>query len=94
MKGMSFNVTLSQEQIQEIAAQTADKVLQTNRGRADNQKWNEEEISRLRHQISNRNEIIVQKEIIIERTREVNDILRRRLDAYKEKFGDIEEAKL
>lgn len=67
---MKFNVTLDNEQINEIASITADKVLSTVKYHRSNEEWYEREIKELKLEISKRNSMLVQKDLIIERLRE------------------------
>lgn len=89
MKGLNFNVTLSKEQIDEIADVTADKVLLTKQNRYDTEEWNRSEIKSLKAQISHRDKMIVEREVTIERLKTLANKIREELKLYKEKYGDI-----
>lgn len=73
---MNFNVTLNKEQIDEIASVTADKVLATVKYHRNNDDWNERQIKELKLEISKRDSMIVQKDLLIDRLREKIDKLR------------------
>lgn len=67
---MNFNVTLDKEQINEIANNTADKVLATVQYQKNNEDWYEDEIKGLKLAVSKRDSMLVQRDLIIERQRE------------------------
>jgi len=90
MKGISFNVTLSNEQIEEIASQATDKVNFTAKINMGNDSYYKSEIERLEYQLRERDRIITQKEI--ERDRFLT-VLRRHKDIikkYEEKHGKLD----
>lgn len=68
---MNFNVTLDKEQIHEIANVTADKVLETVQYCKGNENWYESEIKDLKSAVQKRDSMLVQKDLIIERLREL-----------------------
>lgn len=67
---MNFNVTLDKEQINEIASNTADKVLATVQYQRNNEDWYEDEIKGLKLAVSKRDSMLVQRDLVIERQRE------------------------
>lgn len=67
---MKFNVTLDNEQINEIASITADKVLSTVKYHRDNEEWYEREIKQLKRKVLKRDSMLVEKDLYIERLRE------------------------
>lgn len=67
---MKFNVTLDKEQLDEIASLTADKVLETVKYQKTSEEWHEREIKDLKLEISKRDSMLVQKDLIIDRLRE------------------------
>lgn len=89
-KGLSFNVTLSDEQIEQIASTTADKIDYTTRINDRSNTWYEREIEMLKRQVTKRDEIIVKKEILIERVRESNLRWKELAEKYQEKYGEID----
>jgi DNA polymerase sigma len=68
---MKFNVTLDKEQMDEIASITADKVLATVKYQKNNEDWCDREIKELKLAVSERDSMLVQKDLIIERLREL-----------------------
>lgn len=68
--GVKFNVMLDNEQINEIASITADKVLATVEYQKSNKEWHEREIKSLISDIQKRDSMLVQKDLIIERQKE------------------------
>ncbi|EQB4340940.1 hypothetical protein ACYJ2U_001659 [Clostridium botulinum] len=77
---MKFNVTLDNEQINEIASITADKVLSTVKYHRDNEQWYEREIKELKLKVSKRDSMLVEKDLCIERLIERIRALRGRLN--------------
>lgn len=73
---MNFNVTLDKTQIDEIASATADKVLGTVKYQRSNEDWYEEQIKTLKLEVSKRDSMIVQRDLLIDRLREKIDKLR------------------
>lgn len=67
---MKFNVSLDKEQIDEIASITADKILATVRYSRNNEDWYEREIKGLKLEVSKRDSMLVQRDLVIERLRE------------------------
>lgn len=67
---MKFNVVLDKEQLEEIANITADKVLSTVQYQKSNEEWHEREMRALKVEISKRDSMLVQKDLIIDRQRE------------------------
>lgn len=90
MKGISFNVTLSKEQIEEIASLTTDKVRQANVYKYANEEWVKQEIEDLERKVNQLNQMIVEREIHIERWKDLSRLWKKRCDQYKEKFGELE----
>ncbi len=84
MKGISFNVTLSEEQIEEIAARSADKVLMTKNYIRNNEIWLQNEIDQLRSRINQRDKLLVKKELQLDRALE-------KLELYRKKIEELEE---
>lgn len=64
---MKFNVVLDKEQLEEIANITADKVLSTVQYQKSNEEWHEREMRELKVEISKRDSMLVQKDLIIDR---------------------------
>jgi hypothetical protein len=89
LKGISLNATLSREQIEEIASLSAEKVLQTNSRRYDNEEWYKMEIENLKREITRLNRMIVEREINLDRNRNANTFYRELVSKYEEKFGKI-----
>lgn len=82
LKGLSFNVTLSDEQMDHIASLAADKVHYTFQRLRNNDLWNEDKIKNLERELSQRDKLIVEKEFYIDR-------LRRTMDMYKKKLDEL-----
>lgn len=76
---MKFNVSLDKEQIDEIASITADKVLSTVQYCRNNEMWYEREIESLRRKVLERDSMLVNKDLYIERLREDKKRLRDRI---------------
>lgn len=74
---IGINVTLSNEEIDKIASATADKVLFTNDYYKNKEDWYEREIKNLKHALSKRDSMLVQKDLYIERLREKAKKLKR-----------------
>ncbi|MFR4584666.1 hypothetical protein [Clostridium cadaveris] len=66
---MKFNVALDKEQMDEIASITADKVLATVKYSRNNEEWYEREITRFKSEVSRRDSMIVERDLVIERLR-------------------------
>lgn len=67
---MKFNVTFDNEQINEIACVTADKVLETVKYQRNKDDWYESEIKGLKLKVAKRDSMLVEKDLYIERLRE------------------------
>lgn len=78
---MKFNVTLEKEQLDEIASITADKVLATVKYHKTNEEWYERDIKELKREVSKRDSMLVQKDLVIER---LSESLRRARAELKE----------
>lgn len=89
-KGINFNVNLSDEQIEQIASITADKVNYTKNQRNSLEEYYELEITRLKDRIKKRNEIIVNKEILLDRYRERYEKWKNIAEKYRDKYGELE----
>lgn len=68
--GVKFNVNLDNEQMNEIASITADKVLATVEYFKNNEEWYERQIKDLEFAITKRDSLLVQKDLYIERLKE------------------------
>lgn len=77
---MKFNVTLDNEQINEIASITADKVLETVKYQKSDEDYYDREIKQLKIEVSKRNSMLVQKDLYAERLRDIIKRLRTQLD--------------
>ena len=66
---MKFNVALDKEQMDEIASITADKVLASVKYSRNNEEWYEREITRFKSELSRRDSMIVERDLVIERLR-------------------------
>lgn len=77
---MKINVSLDNEQINEIASITADKVLATVQYQKNNEAWYDKEVKQLKLEVSKRDSMLVQKDLIIERLRESIKKLKSKLD--------------
>ncbi|OSA73608.1 hypothetical protein B2H86_14780 [Clostridium botulinum] len=64
---MNFNVTLDNEQINEIASVTADKVLETVKYQRNKDEWYENEIKELKLKVVKRDSMLVEKDLCIEK---------------------------
>lgn len=82
---VKFNVTLDKEQINEIASITADKVLETVEYQKSQELWYERDIKELKLAVSQRDSMLVQKDLFIERLREA---LRKARAEIKELKGE------
>lgn len=82
---VKFNVTLDKEQINEIASITADKVLKTVEYQKSQELWYERDIKDLKLAVSQRDSMLVQKDLFIERLREA---LRKARAEIKELKGE------
>ena len=82
---MKFNVALDKEQLNEIASITADKVLATVKYQKNNEDWYDRETKELKLEISKRDSMLVQKDLIIDRLRET---LRKTRAEIKELKGE------
>jgi D-mannonate dehydratase len=84
MKGseitLNFNVSLDNEQINEIASITADKVLATVQYQKNDAEWYDKEIKQLKLKVSKRDSMLVQKDLYAERLKETIKKLRIQLD--------------
>lgn len=67
---MKINVSLDNEQINQIASITADKVLETVKYQKNNQEWYERDIKELKTEVQKRDSMLIQKDLVIERLRE------------------------
>lgn len=90
MNGVNLNVTLSDEQIEQIALTTADKIDYTTRINDRSNVWYEREIEMLKRDVAKRDGMLVQKDIVLERVRESNRRWKELADKYKEKYGELE----
>ena len=77
---MKFNVTLDNEQMNEIASITADKVLATVQYQKNNEAWYDREIKELKLEVQKRDSMLVQKDLVIERLRETTRKMRIKLE--------------
>lgn len=66
---MKFNVVLDEEQLEEIASMTADKVLATVQYCKSKDEHYEREIEDLKYKIKQRDSMLVNKDLIIDRLR-------------------------
>ena len=92
MKGISFNVTLGRDQMDEIASMTADKVLKSRGNQYDTEEWLNKEIKDLKRTLAHREKMIVEREIHIERYKEVLKLYKKdseELKKYKETYGEL-----
>lgn len=64
---MKFNVHLDKEQIDQIASITADKILATVQYARSNEEWYKAEIENLRHKVSVREGMLINKDLYIDR---------------------------
>lgn len=80
---MKINVTLDNEQINEIASMTADKVLATVQYQKSTEGWYDDKIKGLKIEVQKRDSMLVQKDLCIERLREKIKKLRTQLDEDK-----------
>lgn len=80
---MKFNVILDKEQLDEIASTTADKVLATVQYHKDNEEWHEREMKELKLEISKRDSMLVQKDLVIDRLSETLRRIRAELKELK-----------
>lgn len=83
---MKFNVSLDKEQIDEIASITADKVLSTVQYCRNNEMWYEREIESLRRKVLERDSMLVNKDLYIERLREDKKRLRDKIKELEENY--------
>lgn len=86
---MKFNVTLSDEDIEKVANTTADKVLQTVKYQRHNEDWYEREIEDLKYKINYRNNMLVDKDLIIERLRERLKKTKDELNEFKKNENNL-----
>lgn len=70
-KGISFNVTLSEDQIEQIAKVTADKVRYSFEQEKKSYEFYEDELEIKERQLNELSRKFVEKEIIIDRWREI-----------------------
>lgn len=89
MKGLSLNVTLSEDQIDKIASLTADKVDYTSKIKDRTDAYYENELKKLKRQIEKRDELIVKKELLLERMTDLKCRWKEKAEKYHEKYGDI-----
>jgi hypothetical protein len=80
---MKFNVVLDEEQLEEIASITADKVLATVQYQKSSEEWHDREIKSLLLDIQKRESMLVQKDLIIDRQREYLRKLKREIQELK-----------
>ena len=73
---MKFNVSLDNEQINEIASITADKVLATVQYQKSSVEWHDREIKELKREVQKRDSMLVQKDLYAERLKETIKKLR------------------
>jgi len=86
---MKFNVSLSDEDVEKIANITADKVLQTVKYQRHNEDWYERDIEDLKCKINYRNNMLVDKDIIIERLRERLKKTKDELNEFKKNENNL-----
>lgn len=86
---MKFNVSLSDEDINKIASVAADKVLQTVKYQKNNEDWYEREIEDLKCKINHRNNMLVDKDLIIERLRERLKKTKDELNEFKKNENNL-----
>ena len=80
---MNFNVSLDKEQMDEIASITADKVLATVKYCKNSDEWHEREIKDYKIEVQRRDSMLVQKDFIIERQKEILRKVRAELKELK-----------
>lgn len=80
---MRFDVSLDKEQIEEIANNTADKVLATVQYQKNKEEWHEREIKSLLSDIQVRDSMLIKKDLIIDRQREYIRQLRNEIKELK-----------
>lgn len=83
---VKFSVILDKEQINEIASITADKVLETVEYQKGQELWYERNINELKLAVVQRDSMLVQKDLLIERLRET---LRKARTEIKELRGEL-----
>jgi uncharacterized coiled-coil DUF342 family protein len=88
MKGLGFNVTLSKEQMEEIASLTADKVNYTKDKLHNNDQLYKREIEKLENRIIKLNQLIVGKELTIEQYDKAVKRWKDIAEKYEEKYGE------
>lgn len=81
--GVKFNVTLDNEQINEIASITADKVLATVEYQKSSEEWYDREIKALQKDVQKRDSMLVQKDLVIERQKEYILKLKNKIKEFK-----------
>lgn len=79
---MKLNMTLDDEQINQIASVTADKVLTTVKYHRNNEDWYEREIKELKQKVQKRDSMLVEKDLCI-------DMLRERIKKLNNKIKEI-----
>lgn len=85
MKGLDINVNLSDEQIEQISNLTADKVKYTSDYVKTNERFLKNEIDDLKRQVSNRDKMIVEREITIDRYKKYAQTWKERFEEEKKK---------
>jgi len=90
MKGLSFSAVLSKDQVEEIASITADKVNQTVKHQRNNEDWYEREFKRMRDRENKLNQLVANKELLIENWRDTAKQWKEKVDKYKEKYGELD----
>jgi len=86
---MKFNVSLSDEDINKIASVAADKVLQTVKYQKCNEDWYERQMEDLQYKINYRNNMLVDKDLIIERLRERLKKTKDELNEFKKNENNL-----
>lgn len=87
MKGLSLNVTLSEEQIEQIASLSADKVNETKNYSMQSEEYYKQEIQRKDDQINRLNQMIVQREFTSDRLKKPIDYF---IDKYEPRLKESE----
>ena len=80
---MNFNVALDKEQMNEIASITADKVLATVKYCKNSDEWHEREIKDYKIEIQRRDSMLVQRDFVIERQKDLLKKVRAELRILK-----------
>ena len=86
--GVKFNVTLDDEQINEIASITADKVLSTVKYCKNTEDYYERKIQDLEYSLQQRDGILVQKDLYSERLKLHIDKLKNKVKELKTQLDE------